>query len=135
MYVCVRHRSRLTVRTRRHLWLLFLAAAIGGCGGSPADHSTSRPAKIVRPGRPVWCPTSLISPAQSEPNTPAPHSFDTRAILGMTETEAAAAVRRRGCDWRVVVRNGRALTVTSDARPQRVDASITNGIVTAVGVY
>lgn len=123
------------MRIRRNLWLLLLAAAVGGCGGSGAHHSTSLPVKIIRPGRPVWCPTSRISPAQSKSNTRAPHSFDTRSILGMTETEAAAAVRRRGCKWRVVVRDDRPLTVTSDARPQRVDASVTNGIVTAVGVY
>jgi hypothetical protein len=53
----------------------------------------------------------------------------------MTETEAAAAVRRRGCKWRAVARDGRDLTMTSDANGQRVDATVTNGIVTAIGVY
>jgi YD repeat-containing protein len=109
-------------------------AAFGGCGGSAAHHSTSRQVKIVRPGRPVWCPTGKISPARSEPNTPAPHSFDARAILAMTETDAPAAVRRRGCKWRVVARDGRDLTITRDANGQRVDATVANGIVTAIGV-
>jgi hypothetical protein len=32
-------------------------------------------------------------------------------------------------------RDGRDLTITSDANGRRVDATVTNGIVTAIGVY
>ena len=91
---------------------------------------------ITRPSRAVWCPTRLILPTTlSKANRPAAGSFDTRTLLAQTETNAAADAGQHGCLWRVVKRDGRDLTVTSDARPNRVDAAINHVVVTAVGVF
>jgi hypothetical protein len=101
-----------------------------GCGGRSATPIF----KIVRPGRAIWCPTKLtLRTSPSEPNRPASGSFDTRSLLGQTVAHAAADARPHGCSLRVVKRDGRDLTITSDARANRVDAVVSHGIVTATG--
>jgi hypothetical protein len=82
-------------RTLRWIWLMPIA--VTGCG----DSSTPPQAKITRPNRAIWCPTSsgVTDPPGrlSRPNRPAPGSFDTRSLLGQTAHEAAAEARRHGC--------------------------------------
>jgi hypothetical protein len=52
----------------------------------------------------------------------------------MTERDAISPAARRGCVWRVVELNGRSLPVTPDFRPNRIDATVDRGVVTAVYV-
>jgi hypothetical protein len=117
---------------RRRWWIWVLALIAWGCG----SHSVTPVVKITRSSRAIWCASRLILPTHlSKPTRPAARSFDTRALLGQAETKAAAETRRRGCLWRVVRRGGHDLTVTADARGNRVDASIIRGIVVATGVF
>lgn len=120
------------MRHPRHSWIWLAPLILCECGG----HSPTPGLKITRPSRAVWCPTRLILPTGlSKPNRPAAGSFDTRTLLGQTETKASADARQHGCSWRVVERDGHGLTITADAQPNRVDAAINHGIVTAVGVF
>jgi hypothetical protein len=56
-------------------------------------------------------------------------------LLGQPEAKAAAEARRHGCAWRVINLDDKHLIITADGRPNRVDADMNHGIVTAVGVY
>jgi hypothetical protein len=85
----------------------------------------------------VWCPTTTftVGAGLSKPNGHAASSFDTRALLGQTETKAATEARQHGCSWRVIKRDGHDQFITLDARSNRIDAAIDHGIVTATGVF
>jgi hypothetical protein len=108
---------------------------VWGCGGAQPTPPPP-PVKITRPARAVWCPTKPIHAISlSRPNPRGENSFDTRTLLGQAEAAAAAQTRRHGCLWRVVRRDGRELTITSDSRPNRVDAAVDRGTVTATGVF
>lgn len=128
-------RNTCEVSHAKYPWGLVILVFLSGCGGHTTTHSARSEVKAARPALPIWCPTRRIAPAQSEPNARAARSFDTRTLLGEPEARAAAAARREGCSWRVVARDGRSLVVTADAVTDRVDATVNQGIVTAVGVY
>jgi len=68
-------------------------------------------------------------------NKPAPHSFDTRTLLGLSAATASNVARRHGCLWRVVRRNGHGVPMTLDARTNRVNVSVDHGVVVATGVW
>jgi hypothetical protein len=110
------------------MWLGVLALLLAACGGQSVAVVT-----VTRATQPVWCPT--IFHAQtiglSHPNKRVAGSFDTRVLLGRAEADAAAEARKRGCSWRVV-NQGKALLANGD--PKRIDADVSHGIVTAVGV-
>jgi hypothetical protein len=53
---------------------------------------------------------------------------------GLTEAAAGALATSRGCAWRVVVRDGNPLQVTTDFRQDRVNFDVDNGIVTRTTV-
>jgi hypothetical protein len=109
------------------------ALIVAGCGGASP---TTPVVKIQRPKLPIWCPGKIRVPTTlSEPDRRTKGAFDTRTLLGRTETNAATVVRAHGCVWRVVERNGHGLTTTLDARGDRVDAAIARGVVVKVGVY
>ena len=55
-------------------------------------------------------------------------------LLGKPRGQAKAAAQQAGYEWRVVSVDGESLAVTDDYRPQRIDASIQDGVVTAVSV-
>ena len=114
------------------------ALLLCACGASsPRTSRQVQPAaaQIVRPARPVWCPTNRSTLRQSEPNSRAAHSFDARTLLGDRAGQAAALVQRAGCLWRVIARDGRHFALTADIRLDRVDVSVDHGLVTSVGVY
>lgn len=92
------------------------------------------PARVTRPSRPVWCPTVFHAQTarMSQPNHRVAGSFDTRGLLGQKATKAIIEARRHGCSWRVVNDGG---LLAADGRPNRIDADVIDGVVTAVGVY
>ena len=98
--------------------VLGTAAAVGlaGCGGTAA----------------IWCPTTSRPQAtgQSKANSPAPASFNANVLLGRTLKQANATATRHGCTVRML---GAANHL--DYRPNRVDLTISDGIVNSVGVY
>jgi hypothetical protein len=54
--------------------------------------------------------------------------------IGMNETEAAALAKERNVLFRVVERDGQPLPATMDWRPGRINASVSDGIVTGYTV-
>jgi hypothetical protein len=100
----------------------------------PLHITHQQPPRLTRPNRPVWCPTVFHAQTarMSTPNRRVAGSFDVRSLLGQSETKAAIEAQRHGCAWRVVNQGG---LFTTDGRPNRVDANVIDGIVTAVGVY
>lgn len=100
-----------------------------GCG-----RQSSQMANIAYPSHPIWCPGKLRPPyRQGESDA---RRFDTRSLLGLSESKAEAQTVRNGCLWRVVERNGHRLPITADLRDDRVNAGLNHeGIVVSVGVY
>lgn len=100
----------------------------------PSHITHQQPPRVTRANRPVWCPTVFHAQTarMSTPNRRVAGSFDVRGLLGKSETNAAIEAQRHGCAWRVVNQGG---LLTDDGRPNRVDANVIDGIVTAVGVY
>jgi len=113
----------------------FYLAGCGGHGATPGGQMSE--AAIIRPAGPVWCPTTTgpVETKQNRPNAPAPGSFDTRTLLGMTESRATATATQHRCLVRVIERNGHKFALTADFRGNRVNLVIGRGIVTSVGVY
>ena len=114
--------------SRKCLSLGALALTLAACGGRSLVVVT-----VTRPTEAVWCPTVFHAQTSgmSHPNARVAGSFDTRTLLGRSEAAAAAAARRHGCSWRVVNQGG---LLTADGNPKRIDADISHGIVTAIGV-
>jgi hypothetical protein len=108
------------------------AMTLAGCGSS--KHHAQGPVAVTHPAHPVWCPTSHVSTGPA-PNGRAAGSFDARGLLGLTETDAARRAAAHGCEWRTVTVDGKHQTITADERPNRVDGTVTDGIVTNVAVY
>lgn len=113
---------------RRARWVAAAAVALAGCGGTSTVIVT-----VTRPTQPVWCPTIFHAQTigMSHPNQRVAGSFDTRLLLRRTEAHAAAEASQHGCLWRVVNQGG---LMTADGRPNRIDADVSHGIVTAIGV-
>jgi hypothetical protein len=61
-------------------------------------------------------------------------SFDAGGLLGRSEWRAAALTAARGCVLRLVNRDRHALAQLADKVSDRVDATVVDGIVTAVSV-
>jgi len=55
-------------------------------------------------------------------------------LVGMSEDQARAEARRMGRPFRVVKRDGKALMVTMDHVPGRLNASVDQGMVTSIHV-
>lgn len=123
---------------------LGLGVTLAGCGGHAASGRTTPGAPPGRttagappPGGAIWCPTSsrATEVRQSRANWPTRQSFDTRTLLGLTETQAAARAARWRCSLRVIQRNGKRFALTADFSSDRVDVVIAHNRVTSVGVY
>lgn len=56
--------------------------------------------------------------------------MNVKEVLGLTEIEAVAKVQAAGFVARVVEKNGEYFMVTQDIRTNRVNLSITEGVVT-----
>ncbi len=104
---------------------ILIACLVAGCGGQTID----------RPTRPVWCPSGSFVIQPNQRTTRVKGSVDVRMLLGMRPARAAVIARRHGCTWRVVSVNGRGATITADGRKDRVDATVNDGIVTAIAVF
>jgi hypothetical protein len=61
--------------------------------------------------------------------------FNASRLVGWDAQKARSYVLRHGCEWRVVTRNGVGLFITMDLATDRVDASVSRGIVRQVAVY
>jgi hypothetical protein len=113
-----------------------LGATVVGCGGhAPAGRTT---AGAPPSGGAIWCPTSsrATESKQSKANWPTSRgSFDTRTLLGLTETQSARKAARWRCSLRVIQRNGKKFLLTADFSSNRVNVVIAHNRVTSVGVY
>lgn len=133
VYRVVRPRTITFSSTYTHATMAMMPEMLGWLsvsrGGQPATVAT-----VTRPARPVWCPTVFHAQTAglSKPNHRVTGSFDTRTLLGRGAPDAAVIARQHGCSWRVV---NQGAVLTADGRPDRVDADVINGRVTAVGVY
>ena len=129
--------------------LLFaaLAIALPACGDEePAQPTDSAVPPAASPDTPTSSPpaeppdgpaTIPSLPDNDDPRavicTGSPEAiFDATAIVGKSESEAAAAAEEEGCSVRVVERDGRALAVTEDFRPDRVNVVVEDGEVTEI---
>jgi hypothetical protein len=68
----------------------------------------------------TWCP---VGPR---------NSFDARQLLGKPEAQGRAGVEAGGCTMRVVSRDGVGLAVRQDWRPDRINVTIDDGVITSV---
>lgn len=96
-------------------------ALIAGC--------TPTPAGITGP-----CPTAPTSiPAVEEEAVAAVNDYG-QQLIGFDETAALTCVEDAGLMWRVVARDGESFPITMDYRIERLNAVITDSIVTEVSV-
>lgn len=112
----------------------FGASACGDDGNDSASNSTS---PDTAPG--TTAPTeSTESPATTEtPGSTAPAEEPTvesaaDVVVGLSETDAAAAAEGHGWILRVTREDGEDLPATMDLRPNRVNVEVTGGVVTGV---
>jgi hypothetical protein len=122
------------------LCAIALALAGTGCGedDSPAPGS-SAPSPDTPTSSPPADPPAGGSPLPDLPDNDDPSAvictgpprgtFDATSIVGETEDEATAAAEAEGCSIRVVERDGKALAVTEDFRPDRINVAVADGIV------
>ena len=113
-----------------------LALALPACGDEepvepdppPAaspDTPTSSP-----PAEPPKGPTTVPElPDNDDPSAvictaPPEGLFDATSIVGKSESAATRAAEEQGCSVRVVERDGRALAVTEDVRPDRINVAV-----------
>lgn len=61
-------------------------------------------------------------------------SDGSHVLIGLGEDEARAAARQMGRPFRVVKRDGKALFVTMDHLPGRLNATVLQGVVTGIDV-
>ena len=137
----MRTRSRHPLRRPALAGLCALALAGAACGeeDSPApgpsapspDTPTSSPPADPPPNAGGAIPEL---PDNDDPSAvictgPPEGTFDATSIVGETEEDAAAAAEAEGCSIRVVERDGRALAVTEDFRPDRINVVVTDGVV------
>lgn len=59
-------------------------------------------------------------------------TFDAEAQVGNPLGEAEEAARAKGCEIRVVIRDGESLAVTEDFRPDRVNVATEDEIITEI---
>ena len=124
------------------LCVLALALAGGACG---EDDSPAPAPSAPSPDTPTSSPPSEPPgdggagelpefPDNDDPSAvvctgPPEGTFDATSIVGETEEDAAAAAEAEGCSIRVVERDGRALAVTEDFSPSRINVAVSDGIV------
>ncbi len=115
--------------------IVVVLVGITGCGGHAASHAGEQ-VHLIRPIRPVWCPTRHLTSGieQSQPNARTAGSFDTRELLGEPEKTAASRAGHSGCSLRVISRDRHRYILTADARLNRVDVDIDRGLMATVGV-
>ncbi len=58
--------------------------------------------------------------------------FDATATIGEPIAKAQAAAREKGCEIRIVIKDGKPLAVTDDYRPDRVNVATVNDKVTRI---
>jgi len=78
--------------------------------------------RITRPAKPVRCPSVPRASVSAGP-------FDARAILGLTQAQAAAAAALHGCTLRTYGVDGHYFPLTADLRPTRINISVVHGVV------
>jgi hypothetical protein len=96
-------------------------ALIAGC--------TPTPAGITGP-----CPTKLTSIPAGEEEAVATVNEYGQQLIGFDETAALTCVEDAGLTWRVVARDGESFPITMDYRIERLNAVITDSIVTEITV-
>jgi hypothetical protein len=92
---------------------------------------------VIRPPRPVWCPTSsrATDARENTPNSRRLGSFDARVLLGLTQSQATAIAVHEGCTVRVIANNGHHFLLTADFGRDRIDLVVKHGVITDVGVF
>lgn len=121
-----------------------LALALPACGDDepessapPAATSPDTPTSSP-PAEPPKGPTTVPElPDNDDPSAvictaPPEGVFDATSIVGKSESAATTAAEEQGCSIRVVERDGRALAVTEDFRPDRVNVAVEDETVTKV---
>lgn len=130
---------------------LTLALALGACG----EDDAAAPGPGAEPGSTATTPAG-DGPVVSPPLEPAPGDvtppelpvnddpsavqctgppqgvFDATALVGEPIAAAAEAAEAEGCSVRVVERDGRALAVTEDFRPDRINVAVRDGVVAEI---
>lgn len=128
---------------------------MAGCGGQ--QHRAAG-------AGPVWCPSHVVHFAQLWPrearairrfaaregsNAPrllqingallqreaSIRRFDASRLIGWEGRRARRFALGRGCEWRVVMRDGGRPILTQDLRTDRVDVDLSHGRVTGIQVY
>lgn len=80
-----------------------------------------------QPKRSAGTTTPETNEKQTDVGVPTPSSF-----IGMTLEEAEAKAEKADLPHRVISQDGKDVPVTRDYRPERLNFTIENGIVTAV---
>lgn len=140
--------------TKRVITLALLGVLVAGCGGQQRRTAVAAP---------VWCPSHVLRFATAWPaeqrairrnavregydvgvlirinrrqllRYAAIRRFNASRLIGWDAQKARSFVLRHGCEWQVVMRNGVDLIVASDSRTDRVDVSMSRGIVRQVSV-
>ena len=90
---------------------------------SPAEAERA-PAPAGESKQPLRCPGEAFVPVRD------------RAVRGLPTKRARELVARRGCEMRVVKRDGRDLIVTDDLSVPRVNVAVRDGhVVRVTGIY
>ena len=105
---------------------LALALALGACGEEqPAAAPGGPDQPVVAPADPAAAPGPEPASARSC------RRLGTR-LVGSRLDAATALASRRGCTLRVAVRDGRALALTEDFQPARINVRVRAGTVAGV---
>lgn len=62
-------------------------------------------------------------------------SINTKIYIGLTLTEASEKAKQENLRWRVVKENGKALIITHDMSPNRINFDIEDNIVTDAEIF
>jgi hypothetical protein len=93
---------------------LCLLTALPGCAPGASNVAIERPSHPLN----VECSGS--------------HSYDARAVLGLSEREAKTIVARWGCALRVTELDGSSLAASAGADPRRVNVEVKDGLVVRI---
>jgi len=105
---------------------LVLALACVACG---EEQQAAAPAG---PDQSVSAPAGQDAAPASEPASPRYCRRLGRRLVGARLVAAEARAAQRGCTLRVAVRDGRALALTEDFQPGRINVRVRSGAVAGV---
>lgn len=121
-----------------------LALALPACGDEepessapPAATSPDMPTSSP-PAEPPKGPTTVPELPDNDDlsavicTAPPEGLVDATSIVGKSESAATRAAEEQGCSVRVVERDGRALAVTEDFRPDRINVTVEDGDVAEI---